>query len=602
MQLNDLVEKIPFLNRVNTLLVCEIDHLGLRVAAMQRHGEHLTISHEAHSDAPELSTAVAEVVTHVCQQGWVGKHAVLLTPAVLQSLIDLPIPPKNKLAPQQIAEQVYWELAPLLMQHHKSYSSIGRIMLAHGYISEEQIDDVLSQQNHYEGGVSMAAAKEFNNKRFGEIALQLGYVEQNQLNRCLAKQSWVMAAGEAVQCGWSAQGKSPNDEAGGMHYQWLASAVNQSLLRQWQAAFSAQNVKLEALYPLSDNAIGTVALDSKSKKHQLLIEVHDSMLTGLHFVGQQLCQLHTLPNTPERTTANCTEIYHLLANTEMDTVWLADSSSKNEVESHQLIKLLNQALPQPVKPISKPTETISLGMLGAARHFMHMHGASTIAGVAVNEPLPPLLQRVEIRALLAGMGLLLALGVAEVVLQVRHGLIAYESEKISADLKKIESAIARINAKVDEVKKLKESIKDKQAEIKELDSSVKLISVDLPKRNQTINNFLNELNRTVSEDVVIDSIAEDTIMGFSIGAWAINEKSAQEFAKNLQIAIHPLGYKLKDITVTEQTGRLGLLGSAINFNATALSDEAWKNAKLINPQVQSGTTSAGANNAAKGGQ
>jgi len=93
-------------------------------------------------------------------------------------------------------------------------------------------------------------------------------------------------------------------------------------------------------------------------------------------------------------------------------------------------------------------------------------------------------------------------------------------------------------------------------------------------------------------------MVEDTILGYSITAWAINEKSAQEFVKDFQIAVHDLGYKLKDITVTQQTGRLSLLGSAVNFNATTLSDEAWKNAR----QNTQGVANPTANAAAKGGQ
>jgi len=579
MQLNELVEKLPFFNRVNTVLVCEIDHLGLRAAAMQRHGEHLTISHEAHSDALDFNAAVAEVVTHVRQQGWVGKHAVLLTPAVLQSLIDLPIPPKNKLAPQQIAEQVRWELEPLISQHH-SISAIGRMLAAHGYMTEEQIEDALSQQGRDPNSPNINISQDIIYKRFGEIVLELGYIKQAQLDKCLSRQAWLQSPSEAIQCGWSPQGRAYGDETGTeMLFQWLASAVNQSLLRQWQAAFTAQNVKLEHLYPLSGCAVSTLPLDKKTKKHQLLIEVHDTMLTGTHLIGDQVSQFHTLPNTPQDTQNNCSEMYHLLAHTEMDTVWLVDSASKNEVEANTLLSNLNRTLQQPVKSPAKPTDSITLGMMGAARHFMGMQGATAIAGVAVNEPLPPLLQRVEIRAMLAGMGLLLALGAAEVFLQVRHGLIAYENEKISADLKKIESAIARVQTKVDAVKKLKEEINNNQEDKKELTAALDLLSKELPKRNQIVHAFLNELDRAVSDDVVIDRIAEDPIFGFTVNAWALNEKSAQEFISTFQLAMQPLGFKLKDITVATQTGRLGLLGYSINFNATTLADDVWKAVK-----------------------
>lgn len=579
MRLNDLVEKLPFLNRVNTVLVCEIGHLGLQAAVVQRQGDHLTISDTAHSDALDLATAVAEVVSQVRQQGWVGKHALLMTPAVLQSLIDLPIPPKNKLTLQQIAEQVRWELEPLLAQHHSTYSSIGRILLVHGYITEEQVDDVLSQQNHYAGGVDMRTAKEFNSKRFGEIAIALGYIEQGQLNRCLAKQTWLLASDDAIQCGWSVQGKSPYDETDAVHYQWLVSAVNLSLLRQWQAAFSAKGIKLEALYPLSANAVGAIALDNKSKKHQLLLEVHDGLLTGQHLIGQQLCQLQTLPNKPEQTLDSCNEIYQLFANSEFDTIWLADASSRNEIEASQLLKNLSQVLMQPVKSVVKPAETIGAGTLGVARHFMNMQGASAIIGVPVEDPLPPLLQRIEIRAMLAGVGLLLVLGMAELFLQVRHSLIDYENEKISVDLKKIEAAISRVQVKADTVKKLKDEIKNNQEDKKEISAALGLISNDLPKRNQVVYGFLNELGKTVSDDVVIDRIVEDPVFGFAVSAWTLNERSAQEFINLFQLAVHPLGFKLKDIAVASQTGRLGLLGYSINFNATVLADSIWNAAK-----------------------
>jgi hypothetical protein len=79
--------------------------------------------------------------------------------------------------------------------------------------------------------------------------------------------------------------------------------------------------------------------------------------------------------------------------------------------------------------------------------------------------------------------------------------------------------------------------------------------------------------------VVIDRIAEDPIYGFTINAWSLNDKSAQEFVKTLQVAVHPLGYKLKDVTVSSQTGRLGLMGSSVSFSATSLDDKAWATGK-----------------------
>jgi len=317
-----------------------------------------------------------------------------------------------------------------------------------------------------------------------------------------------------------------------------------------------------------------------------LLEAYDTSVVGVHIAGNQIQNLHVQANTLQDTLTNLTETYHLLESTAYETIWFVDSANKNELEASKLATSLEHISQWPVKALPRPSHLVSLGMLGAARHVMKLAGAQTVTGVPVSNQQPALLQRVDVRAFLAGLALLLAIGTAELVLQVRQTLIEYESEQVSVELKVIDDAIARVQTKVDGVKKLKDNIKDLQTEKKETDAAVNLLSVDLPKRNQIITSFLNELNRSVSDDVVIDRILEDAIYGFTVNAWSINEKSAQEFVKTFQVAVYPLGYKLKDVTVTGQTGRLGLLGYAVNFSATTLDDKAWSTSKLSPSQKQ----------------
>ncbi len=145
MRLNDLLENLPFLQRVSSVLVCEVDHLGLRAAVVNRTGDDVTIAYEASSEQQDFHAAVAEVVANMRGQGWQGKLAVLLTPAVLLAMLDLPIPQKNKLAPAQLAESINWELEPLINQH-LSTLALGKMLVTLGYMTAEQVDDVISQQ------------------------------------------------------------------------------------------------------------------------------------------------------------------------------------------------------------------------------------------------------------------------------------------------------------------------------------------------------------------------------------------------------------------------------------------------------------------------
>jgi DNA-binding XRE family transcriptional regulator len=573
MQLNDFLEKLPLNQRASSVLVCEVDYSGLRAAVVARNGDNVAVTLETSSDNPDYKLAVAEVVAYMRKQGWTGKLAALLTPSVMTAMIELPIPPKNKLAPAQLAESINWELEPLIAQH-LSTLSIGKFFVLLGYLSPDQVEDVVSQQAFINSSANQSET--FTYKRFGEVAVDIHYITQAQLDMGLERLAWFQALGDEIKCGWAAQAASVSgDKGGNAQYQWLACAINQTLLRQWQAAFTAQGLKLENLYPLAGCAIANVDMAQKVGKQQLLLEVYDSVIAGVHITGNRIKSLYVQANTLPDTLANLTQIYHTLEDTEFDTISYVSSSTHNEIELSQITANFERISQQALKTLAKPTHFASLGMLGAARHIMRMKGAHMIAGVPVSNPQPSLTQRLGVRAALAGMALLLAIGVAELVMQIRQSMIETESEKVNKELKTINDAIARLQAKVDEVNKTKDAIKALQEDKKEAELAVSLLSVDLPKRNQTVVSVLSELAKSVSDDVVIDRIAEDPIYGFSINAWALNEKSAQEFIKIFQVAVHPLGYKLKDITVATQTGRLGLLGYSVIFSATALDDVAW---------------------------
>jgi hypothetical protein len=598
MSFNQILEKILLFNRVKEVLVCEVDALGMRASVLVKQGNTLNVSLEAHADALDLAGGVAELVQQLRKQGWTGRHAILLNPAVVQQLIELPIPPKNKLAPQQIAESVRWELEPYLTQQITQLS-VGEILLQNKHINAEQVEEILNQQ----AIANTSKNREVLYKQFGELAVELGYATRSNVDKALSKQSWFIAKGEEMQCGWVAQSAQPNPET--QLYSWLAVGMNKQLLRLWQAAFSAQGVKLESAYPVVGNAIASIDAYSKQANapfNELVFEVHEAQLMGAHLQNGQLKALHPMPLRQDQALTVMSDMFQSMGHEHVDRVSLVDAFSRSEMETSRLVDDFQQVIGLPVKAYGRLGHSTNQGLKAAAMHYLFQKINVPLAAVPVGEPLAPLMQRPAVRAGMGGLIILGLLGMAEATLQVRQFSINHEKEIVDKDLAKIKEAIARIQAKVDEVKNLKDGIKNKQDEIKALNRSIALISVDLPKRNQTVNSFLSELNRTVSEDVVIDRITEDAVLGFSISAWSISEQSAQEFVKNLQLAIHPLGYKLKDITVTAQTGRLGLLGSAINFNATTLSDEVWKNIKQNNPQMLSGTASASSNNAIKAGQ
>ena len=580
MNLNDFFERIPLFNRVSSVLVCEVDFTGLKAAVIVRKGHELSIAFETRSDNPDFNAAVAEVATLVRANGWHGKTAALLSPAVLLTLLELPIAAKNKLAPKQLAEQIQYELEPLINQH-LGQLTIGRLLVTHGVLTEAQLDEVLNHQADLNNAQNTTfTGKQADYMQFGEVAESLGFLQQIKLKDYLTRQAAFKNTGDDLQCGWAPQGIAIGDDAMPNMHHWLASAVNKPLLRQWQAAFTAQGLKLSGMYPLVGCAASLLSTHAKNRAHQLLMEATPTSLAGVHIVSNQVHGLHVQPNSVATTLTNASEAYHLLPHDEVDQVLLADATSASEQEAKKLHTNLERNLQKSVRMVQNPAlaenSQSTLGMLGVARHVMRMKGASLVTGVSVHEPQPPLMQHLGVRAALAGVALLGLIGVAEGVLKVRESLIERENESISKDLNQIQKAASATQAKVDEVKKLKDQIKALKESKKEVQATVDLLNVDLPKRSQLVITLLVELANATSDDVVVNKLSEDPVKGFKVEAWAINEKSAQEFIKAYQTAVQRLGYRLKDITVAQSTGRLGLMGYSIDFSATVLPESEWQ--------------------------
>ena len=77
--------------KAKTLLVCETDGFLLRGAVLTRTGNELTVLHHAESQQADMADAVADVINTVKAAGWEGGDAVLLSPTVLSTLIELPV-------------------------------------------------------------------------------------------------------------------------------------------------------------------------------------------------------------------------------------------------------------------------------------------------------------------------------------------------------------------------------------------------------------------------------------------------------------------------------------------------------------------------------
>lgn len=560
MNMNSILHQLSFLADKSSVLVCETDGFRLNAAVVTRHHKQLKVDFFAQSDALDYQEAVKVVITRLRDKGWQGRDAVLLTPAVLSTVVELPIAPQQPRNALQMQELIRWELEPLMIQHAANFT-IGQIFLSKGYLTQSQVADVLAQQKgKTKSGLGTGHGAMYSFKRFAELALDLGYVNQAQVDECIARQAWLSAEGDDVVCGWAMpsehQKNSVNNPADVNHSSWLVSGANATLLRQWESAFLTHKITLSDVFPLVGCAAAlTPALDSI-----LLIESAYGFVGSLHQKGGEVKTIDTHKRPVMTVLDTCLESYHHSITPECNQLWFCLSPNDSGV-----VKQLGDILAREIHYVSSINPQLSAGMQGVASHLlMHNRGAQ-IAGVSVRGPKPSMFKRVEVRAIAAGLILFMLIGALEASLYVRNQLVQSAHAKTAESKKQFDAIVAKAQAKVDAINKLKDEIKTKNATLTNLNERYDFFASELLTRATFVQKLLDNLNYAVTEEVVVNSIDETPKLGIRFAAWALSEKSAQQFVQSYKNSMASLGMELHDPIVRAQAGRLGLYGYDISF-------------------------------------
>lgn len=572
MNLKSLSRLLPFPGK-SSILVCDTDGFHLHGAIISRQHDQLKVDLTTKSEALEYRVAVNEVISQLRNKGWQGKDAILLTPAVLSALIELPVSPKHPRPPLQMQEMIRWEIEPLLMQHSMLWS-VGQVLLALGHMNETQIADVLDrQQGKSKTGLGDGHGSMYSYKRYCELAREMGYITQPQIDECMAKQAWLRSESDDFAYGWIAQTQQhpPNHHAesvneGGIH-SWLVTGINLGVMQQWEAAFAANKVALKQVYPLVGCAAGLL----QEKENAVLLECHDSMVSGMRIEANAMTALKLQPRNSGSTLDACLEIYHGLVPPEVKHIWLATSIYKAAALSEGLNKMLGRE----VRLLQGASEVASAGVLGAAGNILRASDPGLRGcGISVRGPRPPVWHRVEARAIAAVTIIAIVIALLELTLYVRHDLAKAEHARTAEAKKKFDAVVAEAQAKVDAVQKVKDEIKAKKTAIATLTARFDFFAIDLPSRAVFIRTMLEQLASTVSEDIVINAVEETPNLGFRVAGWGLSDTAAQQFIKSFKTAMAPWDTDVVDPVVRTQSGRLGLLGHDIHFRLIEVKPDA----------------------------
>jgi len=576
-----MLKSLLKLGKAKSILVCETDGFLLRAAVYTRTGSELAVLQTAESQQADMADAVADVIKSLKDNGWEGGEAILLSPTVLSTILELPVDPKKPRPLAQMNELIRWEAEPLLVQH-TTQCSVGNLLIARGYMTREQADAVMDlQQGRTNPAGGLELMEKFSLRRFGDLAEELGYIKRSQLNACLAGQEWLKSNDDVIECGWSPQGEV-SDIPGTYH--WQVSAVTKTLLQRWTTVFQMQGVSLQAMYPLAGSS---ACLLSNSSEEQVLIESHAGMSFTMQMKGNHIVEQHLYLDSSKSPFERCLEGFHTL-NAANDSQLSLSNWSKNDDTTHKELAI---SVDQDITAIDNNsiTEKSSPGMVGAGLHYLNMGKSNWVSNIRMGGPLPDLLQRPNVRAAILLGTITILILLAEASLFIRSSIVEAHKSEIDERWQIIDTVMKRINGDIKQVTERKKELKVRKSDKQREQQRFIFFGEELPERAALVQIILGILQESVSENIIINSIDEQVrrsaflpvstklnknkqveVDSFNLQAWALTETSAQQFIQTLEKASQPWGLKVLNSNVVGRAGPLNLDGFVVTLRIVKL--------------------------------
>jgi len=571
MNMNDLKDKISNL-KANTLLVCEWDGFTLNAAAFNKVGKSLEVIARAESDKLDPELAFAEVMASVRTQGWKGNRLIVLTPSVLSTLVELPVLANKPKPIEQMHELVKWEIEPLLMQHQLQWT-LGQLMESRGMLSNEQVAEINTIQKEKSQGATKFERQPL--KRFGEIALELGYVTKQEAQSLFVVQDWLRGDDDHIQCSWVAQGEV-EDVTGVWH--WLVTATHQSILTKWHELAEENALTLLGVMPLTGNSI---ALLEEPDKNSVLLESSQLMSTAAVLKRNNVVAMHHHVHRNASMLDACLEVYHASPIAKKPAVYVAAP----EQELEPLINPLAEALHISPKPVITSVRDVSPGAVAVAKFYFKQAGKGLLCLTRPEGPVAAPWLRLKVQgALLMGI-LLLIIAVSELSLNLNYRGIVTEKTEIDERFEVLNDAVSRINRQQAEIDKRKQELIEQQQDQERMQARLAFFGQTLPERSLMVQAILGILQNTVSDQIIINRIDE---MGrrvgispptaplsrpgvvetdnFNIDAWALTESAAQQFVQNMKLAVASWEMEVRDIQVFEKEGPMNMPGYSVSLS------------------------------------
>ena len=503
------------------------------------------------STATDRTAAVGEVLAQLKSQSKkrLPATAILLSSSAASALLSLPVDPKKPRPTPQMAEMVRWELEELSVQQNELWT-LAALLMGRGDLGFEQ-------RRELEGRAKAA------NQR-SSAALYQGAVDGACLEECLLLQEQLVGDDEELATGWFGQAAGEEEEG----FSWLVSGVGSGLRDGWVKACKKHGVFLARIYP----RLGSCLPLLEPAAEWLLADVGQEQWGVLRGQGRRVDAALYKPCAFGRAVV--TEVIETvgdLLRPECNRLHLCAP----EDQWPELAAALEQAYGRrglrivcPEGDSQQPPDGERLAALaGAARHNLGLSAKGLpLAPITAQPPAPPLWKRKDLWPWVGIALILVGLGSYDTYMRVQTAKNKAELTRLDIEYERKMQVKRQAEALAAEAKTFQGQLTVKQQELKEAEKQRSILDGIIRKRQDLVPGLLQVLGESTGELVMLDLLEESADRaGIYLTGWALTDTEGQKFANTLNEQLTPWKYRVKDVKLTRNKGRLGIEGYQLNI-------------------------------------
>ncbi len=559
--------RLPGAGKGYHLLAFQSGSFGLRGAIIRNARHSAVLGAAAESRNVDFTRAIAEVVEQLKKlHKSLPKQAILVTPSVISSIIELPVSPLRPRSDDEMRELIRWELEGTLTQQNKHWL-IGSMLVERGYLTPYQRDEIVEELQ-----VRQSQGGQDGLLRFGDLAVQLNYISKEQLEECFVLQGKLIAVDDDLAYGWQAEEpqvlQGLSDEAllsaaddGDSAHKWLVSGMSKSVRSRWVGAFNLNGIKLQAFYPSVGSSFSILSQRCVDQQ-QALIEIHQEQLAFIGGTPSSVSEIRV--EERQHGAIRQDEVQRLLGVLPADLnklfvnfqgkekdelLFILSNSTSLEIEA-----LTFDGLDIP-KPDHFENEAL-LGIAGAADHFFNHTAKARLSWLPARD-----VESSFWKKLLTPKFFKITSAVG--VLFLMSGFIGWMHWNMWHQQQRLDD----LNARFEKDSKLKQqftgiiaSQAQLKAQIKEakrendLNSELLLsLENDFPREKNLIKILLKSLILVTPEGVAVQSIAQSDSL-ILVAAQSRSDTEGQKFVTALNKVMQPLDYQVFSSDVSAISG------------------------------------------------